>query len=591
MRQFFDELRRRNVLRVAAAFVAASWLLIQVAETIFPVFGFGDGAIRTFVIVLAIGFIPSLVFAWVYELTPEGLMLERDVDRSASIAAHTGKKLDRAIILVLALAVVLFAIDKFVLDPARDATRVEAAIEKGRSEGLLASYGDKSIAVLPFVDMSPERDQEYFSDGIAEELLNLLARIPEMRVAARTSAFSYKNKDVTIAEIAGQLNVAHVLEGSIRKVGQDVRVTAQLIDAKTDTHVWSETFNRTLDDIFLIQDQIAAQVVEKLKLTLLQDIPQAASVDPEAYEYYLKGHYFLDRVNEQKLTQAVAALETSIDIDPAYAPAWTALAVAYRNQAQFGYRDLHDGTALARQALTQALALDSAYGRAWARLGIINASYDWDFTVADNSIRRAYALAPGDISVLSAAARLAAILGRYEEAAHRYREAIVLAPLSLSTRMNLGWTLLYGDQLDAAAVSLSELTELDPTYPLLHCMLGQVNLLRGEPQAALAKMRAETAQEWRDYGVALALYSLGRTEDANAALERFVEKHGETWAYQIAVLHAHRQEIDAAFEWLDRAFELRDSGMVWLLGEPFLVNLHNDPRWPALLEKMGLEQT
>jgi len=588
MRRFFDELRRRNVFRVAAAFVAGSWLLIQVAETILPVFGLGEAAVRILVIVAAIGFIPALVFAWVYEMTPEGLKLERDVDRSRSIAVHTGKKLDRVIILVLAAAVVVFAIDKFLLEPTRDASRVQAAIEQGRSEALLSSFGDKSIAVLPFADMSPEKDQEYFSDGISEELLNLLARIPEMRVAGRTSAFSYKNKDATISEIGKQLNVAHILEGSIRKVGQDVRVTAQLIEATTDTHLWSETFDRTLDDIFSIQDEIAAAVVEKLKVMLLNDIPQIADVDSTAYEYYLKGQYFLDRVNEQKLTQAVAAFEKSIEIDPDYAPAWTSLAVAYRNQAQFGYRELHDGTAMARQALTHALSLDESYGRAWARLGIINTTYDWDFGVAETSIRRAYELAPGDISVLSAVARLAAILGRYDEAEHRYREAIVLEPLSLSTRMNLGWTQLYGDRIQAAEKSLGALAELDPTYPLLHCMLGQLRLLEGDPQAALVKMRQETAAEWRDYGIALALHSLGRSAEADAALARFIDANGQTWPYQVAVLHAHRRDIDQAFAWLDRAFDARDSGMVWLLGEPFLINLHDDPRWPALLDKMGL---
>ena len=255
---FLKELKRRNVLRVGAAYVVGSWLLIQVAETIFPLFGYGDTPARMVVIVLAIAFIPSLIFSWAFEITPEGLKRDADVDRDLSVIQTTGKKLDRIILVVLALALAYFAFDKFVLDPARDAvelaTATQEAHQEGRSEALVDSYGDKSIAVLPFVNMSSDPEQEYFSDGISEELLNLLAKIPELRVISRSSSFAFKGGKIDIPTVAKKLNVAHVLEGSVRKAGNQVRITAQLIDARTDTHLWSETYDRELANIFAVQD-------------------------------------------------------------------------------------------------------------------------------------------------------------------------------------------------------------------------------------------------------------------------------------------------------------------------------------------------
>ena len=223
--------------------MVTAWLGIQVAETIFPAFGFGDAAIRLVVIVFAIGLIPALVVSWVFEITPEGLKKEKDIDRTTSITNKTGKQLDRIIMVVLALALGYFAIDKFALSPQRQAeelaTATKEAHKEGRSEALVESYGDKSIAVLPFVNMSSDEEQEYFSDGISEELLNLLTKIPELRVISRSSAFSYKGKDIKLTEIAKELNVAHILEGSVRKAGKLVRITVQLIEARSDTHLWS----------------------------------------------------------------------------------------------------------------------------------------------------------------------------------------------------------------------------------------------------------------------------------------------------------------------------------------------------------------
>ena len=338
MWQFFEELKRRNILRVAIAYLAVSWLLIQVADTIFPAYGLPDSALTILITILAIGFIPALILAWVFELTPEGVKRDQDVDRSSPASVAAGKNLDRLIIVVLVLALGYLAVDKFVLDPARDVELVEEATLQGRTQALSESYGEKSIAVLPFVNMSSDPEQEYFSDGISEEVLNLLSQIPQLRVISRSSSFSFRGKDIHIPTVAEQLNVAHVLEGSVRKAGNRIRITAQLIDARSDTHLWSETYDRTLDDIFAVQDEIAAEVVAALKLTLLGPSPHVERMKPEAYTLYLQTIHLLNQLREEHLPRAEALIRRALALDPDNIRLLQAL--GWVNYQQAGVNDL-----------------------------------------------------------------------------------------------------------------------------------------------------------------------------------------------------------------------------------------------------------
>ena len=298
-----------------------------------PAFGLG-GAVRVVIIVLAIGLVPVLIFAWVFELTPEGWKRESEVDRSQSITPQSGRKLDRVIMGVLALALGYFAVDKFVFAPQREHAVAEAARAEGRTESLVKSYGEKSIAVLPFIDLSPDKDQEYFSEGISEELLNLLARIPQLRVISRSSAFSYKGKDVKLAQVAEELNVAHILEGSVRKSGNKVRITAQLIEARSDTHLWSNTWDRELDDIFAVQDEIAAAVVEQLKITLLGQAPKTREVNADAYPLFLEARQLRRQNTRESADRAITLLQQAVALDPDYAAAWVELAAVYLTQVE-----------------------------------------------------------------------------------------------------------------------------------------------------------------------------------------------------------------------------------------------------------------
>ncbi len=583
----FTELKRRNVIRVGTAYLVTSWLLIQVAETIFPLFGLGGEPARIVVILLAIGFPLVIVFAWLYELTPEGLMLERDVDRSRSIVHDTGKRLDRAIIVVLALAVGYFAFDKFVLDPERDAIREEAAAQQARSEALVESFGERSIAVLAFENLSDDVSNEYFSDGISEELLNLLANIPELRVISRSSAFSFKDKDLTIPEIAQELRVDHILEGSVRKAGKQVRITAQLIEARTDTHLWSETYDRELDNIFAIQDEIAAKVVELLKLTILGDVPKVTEHNAEAYALGLQARYLGRQRTPDALQKSIDLLERALELDPGYTTAWADLAGGYTRLADQGLIPIEEGYTLALEAANRALALDPEEASAHARLGLIAVAYDRDLGAAAQHYRRALALEPGNVNIIGNAANMSRHLDRLDQAIALGEYAVVLDPVNPFANSNLGLSYLYAGRPDQAISAFETALTLSPGFIGAHYFIGTALLMKGEFESALASMQREADEGWRLMGLVMAQFALGREAASEAALTELIEKYESDAAYNIAYVLAFRGESDRAFAWLDKAVAHDDPGLAEIASEPLFANIHSDPRWLPFLQSIG----
>ena len=423
------ELKRRNVIRVGAAYVVASWLVIQVVETIFPVYGLSDAAIRFAITALAVGFIPAVIFAWVFELTPEGLKRGQDVDHSASKSTETGKKLDKAIIVVLVLAVGYFAFDKFILSGSREQAIAEAAREEGRAESIIEAFGENSIAVLPFVDMSSDKDQEYMSDGIAEELLNLLTKVPKLRVVSRSSAFFFKYKDIDIPTVAQKLNVAYILEGSVRTAGDQLRITAQLIDATSDSHVWSETYDRQLENVFDIQDEIANAVVDELKVQFLGGDLQSIRFDEEAYRLVLQARYLWYRRAPGDEEQALALYEHALEIDPTSAPAWTGLSVALAAHALDGRIDSEQGFARAHEAAEKALELGPNLADAHIRMAQANLRAKL-YDEAVENMRIAYELDPDSPLVLAVLADQKLREYRVQEALDLYKRAQEVDPMS-----------------------------------------------------------------------------------------------------------------------------------------------------------------
>jgi TolB-like protein/lipoprotein NlpI len=587
----FAELKRRNVLRVGAAYVVVAWLVIQVVETIFPAFGFGDVAVRNTTIVFAIGFIPALIFAWAFELTPEGLKKESEVDRSQSVTPHTGKKLDRMIMVVLALGLALFAFDKFVLDPQREAAKdeqvadkVEQAKQQGRTEALVESYGDKSIAVLPFVNMSSDEEQEYFSDGISEELLNLLAKIPDLRVISRSSAFSFKGQNLEIPEIAQRLNVAHILEGSVRKSGKKIRITAQLIEAHSDTHLWSETYDRELDDIFAIQDEISATVVAQLKITLLGEAPHVEQTDPEAYALHLQARHLGRLGTAEGHEQSIALFEQALAIDPEYAGALVGLAANYINMAGFDLLPWDEGFAKAREATEKALAIDPDHAPAHGMLGWIAMGYDNDLAQAARHFDRALQLDPNNIYIISNASGPLFNLGRVDECIAIREYVAARDPVNPSAHFNLAMTYRSAGRWDEAIASYETGLRLSPGAVGAHdYFMGEALLFKDEAEAALEAFEQESDERYRVKGQAIALYALGSQEEHQAKLDELIERWGDQLPSDVAHVYAYMGDTDRAFEWLQKSVD--EGG--FNPADPLLQPLADDRRWLPLLESIG----
>jgi TolB-like protein/Flp pilus assembly protein TadD len=451
----------------------------------------------------------------------------------------------------------------------------------------LTAIPEKSIAVLPFVDMSSGKDQEYFSDGISEELLNLLAKIPQLQVTARTSSFSFKGKGVAIPEIARTLRVAHVLEGSVRKAGDSVRITAQLIKAGTNTHLWSQTYDRKVDDIFPIQDEIAADVVKQLKVTLIGPAPKARTTDPEAYALYLQAVQLGRQSTTEAYKQSDALFRKVLASDPRYAPAWDGLSRNFVNETNMGLLSNKEGFTQAREAARKALAIDSEYAPAHARLGFIAMNGDNDLAGAARHLGRALALDPADLDVLPNSAGLLASLGRLDEAMALGEAVVRRDPVNVTPLFNLGYHQRMAGRLDAAIASSRTVLSLSPGRGGAHAELGNALLLKGDAQGALSEIEQETSELWMMVGLPMAYHALGRKADSDAALAALIAKYEKEASSNIASAYAYRGEADQAFEWLDKAVEYGDTGLGEIVTENLFDKIHADPRWLVFLRKIG----
>ncbi len=562
-------------------------MLIQVAETIFPLFGFDDTPARIVVIVLSVLFIPAVVIAWVFELTPEGLKRDDEIDRSQSIAPQTGKKLDRIIMLVLALALGYFAFDKFVLSESRETSIAEAARKEGHSEALVALYGDKSIAVLPFANISSDKEQEYFSDGLSEELLNLLAKVPSLRVIARVSSFSYKGEDTDIADVSRKLKVDHLLSGSVRKANNKVRVTAKLIRAHDSSHLWAETYERTLDDIFLIQDEIAAAVVAQLKIKLLGVVPTSSKTDSTAYALYLQARELAHQANAEAYEQSNDLYQQALAIAPDYAAAWAGLAENYISLANRALLDINEGYALARDAADKALMLDPDFALAHASLGRIAMVHDNDLAGAAQNLERALELDPTNPQIVRAVATLLLNLVRLDDAISLLEFAAARDPINSDVHANLALGYFCAGRAADAIAEYRIALSLTPDAVGLQSFLGAALLANQEPAAALAAMEQEPAEAWRLIGLAMTHHALGNKSQSDAVLVELIEKYGEEWPYNIAYVFAFRGEVDSAFDWLEKAKRYNDPGLSEVVSAPEFTNITADPRWLPFLESIG----
>jgi adenylate cyclase len=599
------ELKRRNVFRVAAIYLVVAWLLTQVSDTVFPRLGLPEWTVTLVIVLLLLGFPVAVLFAWAYELTPEGLKRERKIDRDESITPQTGRRLDRITFTVLLLALAYFVVDKYLLAPgapvpapagepvaemALPAPGHAAALPEAHTPVAVTAPASTphahSIAVLPFVNMSEDPGNEFFSDGISDELLNLLARIPELRVISRSSAFSFKGQNLEIPEIARRLNVAHVLEGSVRRAGNRVRITAQLIEAGTDSHLWTETYDRTLDDIFAIQDEIAQRVVDELRVTLLGEVPRVEETDPEAYTLFLEAQAARGVYSAESLARAEELLRQSLEIDPGYTQARITLAATYINQAQTGARTYDEGFPQARRIAEDILTAEPENFRAHEVLAWIAGTFDNDLALAARHQERALALSPGAPATLSNTSWLLVGLGRNSEATALMERALALDPLHPQTRANLAMLYLVTGDHDAAFDMARQSLRLSPDTMMTRFVAGTVLLSRGEVDESLAEFAREPNGELRGLGRIAAYSTLGQEDAAGDALAELIAARPAYEAVYRATYSAWRGQPDEAFGWLEG---FAQSGVTLLHAHRAVAfePLHDDARWSLFLESIG----
>ena len=453
-----------------------------------------------------------------------------------------------------------------------------------------------SIAVLPFADMSPGKDQEYFSDGLAEELTNELAKVPGLKVTGRSSAFQFKGKNEDLRAVGQKLNVANILEGSVRQEGSHVRITAELTKVSDGFQLWSEEYNAELKDIFSVQDQIARAVTQALQIKLLgangtPALAESKVTNPAAYQAYLQAVYFTNRGSgKTNYEQALAYADQAIKLDANFSLAWALRSAVFAGMAADGFMNPGPGFRQARADAEQAIALDPNSAAGYLALASIRLFYDLDWAGAEAALNQAAALEPGSTDLLYIRATLEGVRGRVDEAIELRKRTVALDPLCSSCYVFLGDDLSIAGQYDEANRMLQKALELDPQQGFVHFIRGQILLAQGRPQEALGEMQQETNDWLKLTGEAIAFHSLGRHQPSEAALRELIARHGNDAAYQVAEVYASRGETDKALEWLNRAYQQHDSGLIGLKSDPMLKSLRQNPGYIQLLKKMKLAQ-
>ncbi len=576
---FFAELKRRNVYKVAVAYLVVAWLLVQAGSILFPTFEAPAWVMKVFVAIVMLGFPIALVIAWAFEMTPTGMKRTENVSPNEVIPQWSARKFAALIV-----SIALFAGGLFLFQMLRSKSMAPARLAA-------STVLEKSIAVLPFLNESGDPGDEYFSDGLSEELIAALAQIGDLKVIGRSSSFRFKGKNEETRTIGEKLGVSTLLEGTVRKQADHVRIVAELIDAADGRELWSRTFDRALKDVFAVQQEIAAAVASSLKVTLLGSderlSTKPATSNAEAHNAYLLGHYYYQRHNLEDYRKAVGYFDEAIRLDPDYA-----LAYAERSEAwtQIGDLSGQGKTAWpkARADAEKAVAIAPALAEAHAALGWVRFFTEWKFVEGLSELRRAKELSPTNPTANDLLARVIVYLGRIDEAERQAREAVELDPLSVPPQDNLARVLFIAGKLDEADATARKAAELQPAAASSHRWQVLIAVQRGDGETALREAQLEPDPGYRRFELALAQVVRGDRAAADAALADLIATGRDQLAYQIAQVYAARGEKEKAFEWLQIAFETHDTGTLSLLIDPLLRELRADPRYKNLLARLGL---
>jgi serine/threonine-protein kinase len=582
MNRFFAELKRRHVYRVAIAYGVVAWLLTQVATQVFPFFEVSNFVVRVVVAASVLGFPVALIIAWAFELTPEGLKRADDVAPDDYIPRWSTRKFAALVVSVAILAAGVPLVHVLRKKPAF-LSRVSAA----------SALAQKSIAVLPLLNESGDPNDEYFSDGLSEELIAALAQVRGLKVIGRSSSFRFKGKKQDSKVIGEKLGVSTLLEGTVRKQGDKVRIVAELVNAADGTELWTRTFDRELKDIFAVQAEIAEAVATSLELTVLgtQDKPakNAATKSVEAHNAYLQGHFYFARGNLEDYRKSVGFFQQASRLDPDYA-----LAYAECSEAWAWIGDLsnekhkEEAWTAAGSDAQKAVVIDPGLAEAHAALGWVRFFIEWKFAEGLAELSRAQQLSPWNPTANDLMARVVVYLGQFQEAEKLARQAVELDPLAYQARTSLARILFTEGKLDEAEDSARKAAELQPAAAGNHRWQVFVAVQRGDGEAALREAQLEPNEGYRRFELALAHYARGDRPAADQALAQLIAKDRDFLAYQIAEVYAWRGETDKAFEWLQVSFDNHDTGTLSLLINPFMRGLQHDARYMSLLAKIGL---
>jgi TolB-like protein/Tfp pilus assembly protein PilF len=573
---FFAELKRRNVYKIAVAYAVVGWLVVQIATQVFPFLEIPNWVVRLVIVLVTIGFPIALVIAWAFESTPEGIKRAEvaDVAREHS----RGKAWIYIVIVGALLSVGLFFVGRYTAGRATP-----------RQSESATAIQEKSIAVLPLLNESGDPRDEYFSDGLSEELIAALAQIKELRVIGRSSSFRFKDRKEEPKTIGEKLRVSTLLEGTVRKHGDRVRIVAALVNAADGIQLWTRTFDRQLKDIFAVQEEIARAVAESLKVTLLgTDSAQSAPTNLEAHNAYLQGHFHFQRRNLEDYRKAVSYFDQAIRLDPDYALAYAERSEAWTFIGDLSPEQKKEAWAAARSDAEKAVAIAPALAEAHAALGWVRFFTEWKFPEGLSELKRAKELSPSNPTANDLLARVIIYLGRVDEAERQARQAVELDPLSVVTQNNLARVLFYAGKLDEADAAARKSAELQPAAASSHRWQVLVAVQRGNGEAALREAQLEPDERYRRFLLAAAHYVRGDGKAADAALAELIAYGRDVLAYQIAEVYALRGDADKAFEWLQISFDNHDAGTLALLVDPLLRGLRDDPRYKNLLAKLGL---
>jgi TolB-like protein/Flp pilus assembly protein TadD len=515
--------------------------------------------------------------------------------RAPSASARLPKRTAIVMASVVGLAILGWAADRLWLSSRRGvANPVLSPIASAPTSAAAApTISERSIAVLPFTDMSEKKDQEYFGDGMAEEILDLLAKIPDLTVIGRTSSFQFKGRSEDLRLIGEKLRVAYVVEGSVRKAGPRIRVTAQLIDARTGSHIWSNSYDRDFGDVLTLQDEIATGITRALQLAVGADDtrPVRRLQNQEAYTLYLRGLSFLDSQHEEQLAQAKNYFEQALALDPSMLRAAEALALTYVASGLDENVPAPTAWQQAKAAAERALRIDSNSATAHAVLGFVHAYDEFDWKNAEAEFGKALSLNPRDPVTLYLAAGVAYARVQRIDALQRINGSLALDPLNPYAQQALGEMLLHSGDLAGAESALRQSLAISPSFDESHLFIAEILLLRGHPEAALAQVQAESAADAKVLGLVLVNHALGRHAESDAALVRLTRNSAVLWPYAIALAHAYRGEVNEAFEWMEKAYELRDAEFIFSIhAHPMFERLRGDPRYKELVRKMNLQE-